>query len=132
MLGDTFEVLVLLGTAVVLALVGHSRSERYIRTSLVVAALSTVVWFVVVVASHHSPALLIQSILTARVTAGLFIILATVAAVCALIIAQSVSFFFGVGGRIGIMIGLALLAFFFIIFLKACVVSNSGAPVDPL
>ena len=132
MLGDTFEVLVLLGSAVVMSLIGHSRSTRYLRTSLLVGVLSTAVWFAFVVARHHDPAFLLNSMLTARVSALFTIVTAIAAMGCAVIIAQCVSLIFGVGGKIGIGLGAALLAFFLTVFMKACVWSSSGGPVDPL
>src|SRR5688500_3162076 len=102
MLGDTFEVLVLLTSALLMSIIGHSRSSRCLRTSLLVGVLSTVVWFACVVANHHNPAFLINSMLTARVTAFLTVVMVIVAAGCATIIAQCVSLFFALGGKIGI------------------------------
>jgi hypothetical protein len=132
MLGDRFEVLVLLTTSLVMSIIGHSRSTRYERTSLVVGVLSTAVWFAVVVARHHNPAFLLNSMLTARVSALFMIVMAITAAMCAVVIAHCVSLFFGVRGKTGIGLGTALLAFFLILFLKACTYSSSGGPSDPL
>ena len=132
MLGDTFEVLVLFGTAVVMAFVGHSRSTRYERTSLLVGVLSAAVWFAVIVARHHSPTPLLAAFLSADPLVVLLALKTVTAAVCSAMIAHAVSLFFGVGGKNGVGLGVALLAFLLIVFMKACVASTSGGPVDPL
>jgi hypothetical protein len=129
MLGDTSDVLVLIGTAVVMSFIGHSRSTSYLRTSLLVGVLSTAVW----IAFAGRPIALMRAFLRADGVALLITAPALItAAGCAAIIALCVGLFFPdkLGGKTGIGLGTVLLVFFFVVFLKACVASDG--PADPL
>ena len=139
MFSDTLELVVLLGLAVVMSFIGHSRSTRYLRTSLLVGVLTTAVWFAFVVARHHAPMFLLRAVLTA----DLLIVLITItAAGCAVIIALVVGLFFREKSdelekpngphayRTRIGLAAALLASSLFVLFKAC--APSGGPVDPL
>lgn len=123
MFSDTLELLVLLGIAVATSSLAHSRSKRYLPTSLLAGVLSTVAWFAFVLARHHAPIFLLRAILRAD---PLIVISLIVAAGCAVLIALVVGLFF----RGKVALAAVLLVMLLILLVKAC--APSGGPVDPL
>lgn len=91
MFSDTLELLVLLGIALVVSIIGHSRSTRYLRTSFLIGVVSTAAWFGFVVARHHAPIFLLRALLRADI---LLVLTTITAAGCAVVIALVVGLFF--------------------------------------